>query len=251
MALSGRQEGLTCALAPQGSLRIFEGPQESLTGPTAVHSCKSPTTDPPGLRPLVLCLWRQPVGHRPGSVLALKSLASGRGKEERHLPEASVPRGSGRSMGPWRWTQLWGPQSWMWGRRKKAPAERTRGDRATGTEPVAETLEPPGALSPSTTKKSKKKPKEFIEMVKPETGMPESKEEMVDELELRVKRESLEETILSPVKEEEEAEGARRDGAGWRDDSRVSAAGEDGATGGSHPTAVSSKKKKRKRGTKG
>lgn len=61
-------------------------------------------------------------------------------------------------------------------------------------------LEPPGTLSPSTTRKRKKKPKESVEMVKPETGMPESKEKTVEELEFRVKREPLEETVLSPRK---------------------------------------------------
>lgn len=86
-------------------------------------------------------------------------------------------------------------------------------------------------------------------MVKPETGMPESKEEMVDELELRVKRESLEETILSP----ERRGRSRRSQERW---SRV-----EGTTAGSQlqvktepqeeaiplPGPLSKKKKKEKR----
>lgn len=104
------------------------------------------------------------------------------------------------SMGPWRWTQLWGPWSWMWGRRKKHQLKELEATEPLATEPVAEMLEPPGTLSPSTTRKRKKKPKESVEMVKPETGMPESKEKTVEELEFRVKREPLEETVLSPRK---------------------------------------------------
>uniref|UniRef100_A0A8C6CR07 DNA-directed RNA polymerase I subunit RPA34 n=1 Tax=Moschus moschiferus TaxID=68415 RepID=A0A8C6CR07_MOSMO len=194
--------GLTCAPAPQGSLRIFEGPQESLSG-TLLQSIPSspPPQIPPGLKPRFCAFGGSPPVTGPGSVLALKSLASGKRKKKRHLPEASVPQEAVNEHGTLEVdTALGSPELDVGKKRKKQQLKELEVTEPPATEPVVEMLEPPGALSPSTTKKRKKKPKEFVEMVKPETGMPESKEKIVEELELRVKREPLEETVLSPRK---------------------------------------------------
>ncbi|XP_020753797.2 DNA-directed RNA polymerase I subunit RPA34 [Odocoileus virginianus] len=189
--------GLTCAPAPQGSLRIFEGPQESLTG-TLLQSIPTspPPQIPPGLRPRFCAFGGSPPVTGPGSVLAL-----GKRKKRRHLPEASVPQEAVNEHGALEVdTALGSPELHVGKKKKKQLLKELEMTEPLATEPVAEMLEPPGALSPSTTKKKKKKPKEFVEMVEPETGMPESKEKMVEELELMVKREPLEETVLSPRK---------------------------------------------------
>lgn len=183
--------GLTCAAAPQGSLRIFEGPQESLTG-TLLQSIPAspPPQIPPGLRPRFCAFGGSPPVTGPGSVLAL-----GKRKKRRHLPEASVPQEAvNEHVALEVDTALGSPELHVGKRRKKQQLKELEVTEPLATEPVAERLEPPGALSPSTTKKKTKKPKE------PETGMPESKEKMVEELELMVKREPLEETVLSPRK---------------------------------------------------
>ncbi|XP_061244632.1 DNA-directed RNA polymerase I subunit RPA34 isoform X2 [Bos javanicus] len=194
--------GLTCALAPQGSLRIFEGPQESLTG-TLLQSIPAspPPQIPPGLRPRFCAFGGSPPVTGPGSVLALKSLASGKRKKKRHLPEASVPQEAVNEHGALEVDTALGSLKLDVGKKeKKHQLKELEATEPLATEPVAEMLEPPGTLSPSTTRKRKKKPKESVEMVKPETGMPESKKKTVEELEFRVKREPLEETVLSPRK---------------------------------------------------
>lgn len=133
--------------------------------------------------------------------MALKSLASGKRKKKRHLPEASVPQEAVNEHGALEVDTALGSLKLDVGKKeKKHQLKELEATEPLATEPVAEMLEPPGTLSPSTTRKRKKKPKESVEMVKPETGMPESKEKTVEELEFRVKREPLEETVLSPRK---------------------------------------------------
>eukprot|EP00069_Balaena_mysticetus_P001894 bmy_15597T0 len=192
--------GLTCAPALQGSLRILEGPQESLTGTLLQPIPANPPPQiPPGLKPRFCAFGGSPPVTGPGSVLALKSLASGKRKKKRHVPEASVPQEAVNEPGaPEVDTALGSSEVDVGKKKKKQQLKDLEVTEPLATEPAAEMLEPLGALSPATTKKRKKKPKE-VEMVKPEMGVLESEEKTV-ELELMVKSEPLEETVLSPSK---------------------------------------------------
>lgn len=190
--------GLTSAPALQGSLRIFEGPQESLTGTLLQPIPANPPPQiPPGLKPRFCAFGGSPPVTGPGSVLALKSLASGKRKKKRHVPEASVPQEAVNEPGAL--------EVDVGKKKKKQQLKDLEVTEPLATEPAAEMLEPLGALSPATTKKRKKKPKE-VEMVKPEMGVLESEEKTV-ELELMVKSEPLEETVLSPSKKRKKQTG--------------------------------------------
>uniref|UniRef100_A0A8C3W9D8 DNA-directed RNA polymerase I subunit RPA34 n=1 Tax=Catagonus wagneri TaxID=51154 RepID=A0A8C3W9D8_9CETA len=183
--------GLTCAPSPQGSLRIFEGPQESLTGTLLQPIPANPPPQiPPGLRPRFCAFGGSPPVTGLGSVLVLKSLASGKRKKKRHVPEASFPQEAVPEHRALEVDAALQPPEMDVGKKKKKQQlnELERRD-LLATEPAAEMLEPLGA----TTKKRKKKPKEV------EMGMLESEEKIV-EPELVVKTEPLEETVLSPTK---------------------------------------------------
>ena len=199
--------GLTCAPALQGSLRILEGPQESLTGTLLQPIPANPPPQiPPGLKPRFCAFGGSPPVTGPGSVLALKSLASGKRKKKRHVPEASVPQEAVNEPGaPEVGTALGSSEVDVGKKKKKQQLKDLEVTEPLATEPAAEMLEPLGALSPATTKKRKKKPKE-VEMVKPEMGVLESEEKTV-ELELMVKSEPLEETVLSPSKKRKKQRG--------------------------------------------
>lgn len=110
--------GLTCAPSPQGSLRIFEGPQESLTG-TLLQPI--PASPPPQI-PLASGLGSVPLEAALQSLGLGRSWRQGRGKRRDIFQRPHFLRRPCLSMEPWRWTQLWGPQKWMWGRRRKAAA---------------------------------------------------------------------------------------------------------------------------------
>ncbi|XP_007102763.2 DNA-directed RNA polymerase I subunit RPA34 isoform X2 [Physeter macrocephalus] len=199
--------GLTSAPALQGSLRIFEGPRESLTGTLLQPIPANPPPQiPPGLKPRFCAFGGSPPVTGPGSVLALKSLASGKRKKKRHVPEASVPQEAVSEPGALEVdTALGSSEVDVGKKKKKQQLKDLEVTEPLATEPAAEMLEPLGALSPATTKKRKKKPKE-VEMVKPEMGVLESKEKTV-ELSLMVKSEPLEETVLSPSKKRKKQKG--------------------------------------------
>ncbi|XP_008563215.1 PREDICTED: DNA-directed RNA polymerase I subunit RPA34-like [Galeopterus variegatus] len=192
--------GLTCGPAPQGSLRIFEGPQEFLSRtPLQPIPSSPPPQIPPGLRPRFCAFGGSPPVTGPGSVLALKSPASGKKKKKRQMPEASVTQ---EAVNGYRAleidTALESPETDV-GKKKKQQLKEPE-----VTEPTAEMSEPPGMLLPTTTKKRKKA--KGAKTVKPEVGMPEPEEKTV-KLELVVKTEPLEETVQSPTKKRKKQKG--------------------------------------------
>lgn len=193
--------GLTCAPSPQGSLRIFEGPQESLTGTLLQPIPASPPPQiPPGLRPRFCAFGGSPPVTGLGSVLA-----SGKRKKKRHIPEASFPQEALPEHGALEVdTALGSPEMDVGKKKKKQQLHELERRDSLATEPAAEMSEPLGMLFPSTTKKRKKKPKDV------EVGMLESEEKMV-EPDLVVKTEPLDEAVLSPTKKrrrrQQETEG--------------------------------------------
>ncbi|XP_070258387.1 DNA-directed RNA polymerase I subunit RPA34 isoform X1 [Myotis yumanensis] len=187
--------GLTCAPAPKGSLRILEGPQESLSGiPLQPIPTSPPPQIPPGLRPRFCAFGGSPPVTGPGSALALRSPASGKRKKKRHVSEASVPQEAVNGHGTLEVDTALGPPEMGVGKKKKK--QHPNELEAMKPEPGAEVL---GVLVPSTSKK-KKKPKET------EMGVLEPEEKTV-ELELMIKTEPLQETVLSPTKKRKRHKG--------------------------------------------
>ncbi|KAF6287694.1 hypothetical protein mRhiFer1_002459 [Rhinolophus ferrumequinum] len=197
--------GLTCAPVAQGSLRILEGLQEFLSGtPLQPIPASPPPQIPPGLRPRFCAFGGSPPVTGPGSALALRSPASGKRKKKRHKSEASVPQEAVNGHGTLEVDTALGPPEMDVGKKKKKKQPKElEVMELVATEPLAEVLEPLGLLFPS-TKKKKKKPKD-TEMVERETGMLEQEEPM--ELELMVKTEPLEETVISPTKKRKRQKG--------------------------------------------
>uniref|UniRef100_A0A8D2JQQ6 DNA-directed RNA polymerase I subunit RPA34 n=1 Tax=Sciurus vulgaris TaxID=55149 RepID=A0A8D2JQQ6_SCIVU len=197
--------GLTCAPAPQGSLRIFEGPQESPSGtPLQPIPASPPPQIPPGLRPRFCAFGGRPPVTGPGSTLALKSPALGKRKKKRQMPEASATQEAVNGYGALEVdTTLGSLEVDVGKKKKKQPVEVME---PVVTEPMAEMLEPLGVLFPSTTKKKRKKPK-GAEAVNPQMGMPGPERELV-EPELMVQAESPEESALSPSKRKKRRKGA-------------------------------------------
>ncbi|XP_036131858.1 DNA-directed RNA polymerase I subunit RPA34 [Molossus molossus] len=195
--------GLTCAPAPKGSLRILEGPQESLSGILLQPIPKSPPPQiPPGLRPRFCAFGGSPPVTGPGSALALRSPASGRRKKKRHVPEASIPQEAVNGHGTLEVDIASGFPEEDVGKKKKKKKQHPNElevMKPVSTEPTAEVSEPLGVQFPSTSKK-KKKPKET------EMGVLEPEEKIV-ELELMVKTEPLQETVLSPTKKRKRQKG--------------------------------------------
>ncbi|KAF5910441.1 DNA-directed RNA polymerase I subunit RPA34 [Diceros bicornis minor] len=193
--------GLTCAPALQGRLSIFEGPQESLSGtPLQPIPASPPPQIPPGLRPRFCAFGGSPPVTGPGSALALRSLASGKRKKKRHRPEASIPQEEVNGHGALEVDTALGTLETDVGKKKKKTQQLTELEvmEPVATEPATEMSAPLGVLLPSTIKKKKKKLKE-AEMVEPE--------DKTGELELMVKTEPLEETVLSPTKKRKRRKG--------------------------------------------
>lgn len=198
--------GLTCAPAPCGSLRILESGHKSLSGtPLQPIPASLPPQIPPGLRPRFFAFGGSPPVTGPGSALALRSPASGKKKKKRHKPEASVPQKAINGHGTLEVDTALRPPEMDVGKQKKHQLEALEVMEPVATEPMAEVLEPLGVLFPPTSKKKKKKPKE-TEMVERETGMLEPEEKTM-ELQLMVKTEPLEETVLSPTKKRKRRKG--------------------------------------------
>lgn len=79
--------GLTCAPAPQGNLRIVEGPQEATSGISLQPIPASPVPQiPEGLKPRFCAFGGSPPVTGPGAAFALGN--SGKRKKKRHQPEA-------------------------------------------------------------------------------------------------------------------------------------------------------------------
>ncbi|KAF6076871.1 hypothetical protein HJG60_002414 [Phyllostomus discolor] len=191
---------LTCAPTPRGHLRILEGSHPSLSG-TPLHPIPTspPPQIPPGLRPRFCAFGGSPPVTGPVSALALRSLASGRRKKKKHVPEASSPQEAVNGHGTLEVDTAWGSLEMDVGKKGKKKKQQQQPNELevmmpVATEPTAEMLEPLGMLFPSASKKKKKKPKET------ETVMLEPEEEKTVELELTVKTEPLQQAVLSPTK---------------------------------------------------
>ncbi|KAM8791049.1 DNA-directed RNA polymerase I subunit RPA34 isoform 2-T2 [Rhynchonycteris naso] len=199
--LAPSAEGLTCAPAPKGSLRILEGPQESLSEiPLQPIPASPPPQIPPGLRPRFCAFGGSPPVTGPGSALAPRSLASGKRKSKKHVPETSIPQEAVHGHGTLEVnTALTSPEMDVGKKKKKKQQPSELEVLPVATEPTAEVSEPLGVLFPSANKK-KKKPKET------ETEMLEPEEKTV-ELEFMVKTEPLQETVLSPTKRRKRQKG--------------------------------------------
>ncbi|XP_047566001.1 DNA-directed RNA polymerase I subunit RPA34 [Lutra lutra] len=205
--------GLTCAPAPQGSLRIFDGPQESPSGTLLQPIPASPPPQiPPGLRPRFCAFGGSLPVTGPGSILALKSAASRKRKKKRHTPEALVPQEAVNGLGALEVdTVLGSPDGDVGKKEKKQELREPVVMEPMAAEPTAETSEPPGALFPSTTTKKKKKKKpQGAETDEPEEQKPTPEEKTV-ELERTIKKEPLEEMVLSPTRKKKRQKGTE----GW------------------------------------
>lgn len=229
--------GLTCAPTPQGSLRIFEGPQKSQSGaPLQSIPMSPPPQIPPGLRPRFCAFGGHPPVTGPGSTVALKSPVSGKRKKKQQMSEALATQEAVNGYGTLEVDTTLRSLKVDVGKKKKQSAEVT--------EPTAEMLEPLGVLFPSPTKKRKKKPK-GAEAVDPQVGVPEPGGRTA-EPELTVTTESPEDTALSPGKKrkrKKEAEVEPVEGTVVKSQPQVKVELQEEAT----PLPPRKKKKKEKR----
>ncbi|XP_076987547.1 DNA-directed RNA polymerase I subunit RPA34 [Tamandua tetradactyla] len=187
---------LTCAPAARGSLRIFEGPQETPPGTLQPIPASPPPQIPLGLRPRFCAFGGSPPITGPGSPLSLKTMTSEKREKKKQMPETSVPQEAVNGHGV-----LEVDPHDMSVRKKKKKKQQLQ--EAEVTEPTAEMLEPLGVLFPSTNKK-RKKPKR-TETVEPEMGMLKPEEKTV--LGLVIKTEPLEEMVLPPTKKRKRQKG--------------------------------------------
>uniref|UniRef100_A0A0P6JKU7 DNA-directed RNA polymerase I subunit RPA34 n=1 Tax=Heterocephalus glaber TaxID=10181 RepID=A0A0P6JKU7_HETGA len=191
--------GLSCAPAPQGSLRIIEGPQRPLSGvPLQPIPTSPPPQIPPGLRPRFCAFGGSPPVTGLGSPVAPKSPSLEK-RKKRQMPESSTTQEAVNGYGASEVeTEMdVGKKK----KKKKHQLEEPGVMEPMVMEPKTEVSEPLGALFPLTSKKRKRQPKGA------ETVEPTEKRE---ELESVVTPESPEETILSPTKKrkrQKEAEG--------------------------------------------
>ncbi|KAF7472905.1 Hypothetical predicted protein [Marmota monax] len=187
--------GLTCAPTPQGSLRIFESPQKSLSGtPLQPIPMNPPPQIPPGLRPRFCAFGGQPPVTGPGSTLALKPPVLGKRKKKKQMPEAEASREAVNGYEALEVDPTLRSLKVDVGKKKKKKLPTEVAEPAM-IEPTAELLGPLGVLVPPTTKK-RKKPK-GAEAVDPQVGVPEPEGQMA-EPELAVKTEPPEEAAPSP-----------------------------------------------------
>ncbi|XP_029782459.1 DNA-directed RNA polymerase I subunit RPA34 [Suricata suricatta] len=240
--------GLACAPAPQGSLRILERSQEPPSG-TLLQPI--PTSPPPqipsDLRPRFCAFGGSLPVTGPGSALALKSPTSKKKKKKRQTPEAPVPQEAVNGLrAPVVDTALGSPERDVAKRKKKQEPQELEAMEPATAESTAETLEPLGALLPSsTTRKRKKKPRE-ADTAGPEQQLPEPGDKTL-ELELAVRTEPLEETVLSPPRKRKRHKGTegREPGEKVLDESQLKAEPPEDAV------SLPSSKKKKKRKEKG
>ncbi|XP_005412582.1 PREDICTED: DNA-directed RNA polymerase I subunit RPA34 isoform X2 [Chinchilla lanigera] len=223
--------GLTCAPAPQGSLRIIEGPQEPLSGlPLQPIPTSPPPQIPPGLRPRFCAFGGSPPVTGPGSPLALKSPSSGK-RKKRQVPEGCTAQVAvnGHAVPEVETEMDVGKKK----KKRKHQLEEPGLMEPAGTEPRSEMSEPLGVLVPPTSKKHKRQPKE-AETVQPT--------ERTAELDSVAKTESPKEAALSPTKKRKrqtEVEGMQLEGVTVQSQPQV--------TGELQEEAIPAKKKKKKK----
>ncbi|KAM6223644.1 DNA-directed RNA polymerase I subunit RPA34 [Rhynchocyon petersi] len=220
---SAEAEGeLTCAPAPQGSLRIFEGPQKSFSGiPLQPIPASLPPQIPPGLRPRFCAFGGSPPVTGPGSDSSLKTPAPRKKKKKRKEPEPSAPweTVNGHVIQEVE-TALGSPEMVEKQQQLQEPEMMER----LGTEVTADTPEALGLPSTPNTKKRKKKHLRGTEVGELFMGLPEP-EGKLEELNLGVQTESLEEKVISPTKKRKKQKGGEgtRPVEGLRDTSPVQA----------------------------
>ncbi|XP_055105486.2 DNA-directed RNA polymerase I subunit RPA34 isoform X2 [Symphalangus syndactylus] len=192
--------GLTCASAPQGTLRILESPQQSLSGsPLQPIPASPPPQIPPGLRPRFCAFGGNPPVTGPRSALAPNLLTSGKKKKEMQVTEAPVTQEAVNGHRALEVDMALGSPEMDVRKKKKKKNQQLKEAEAAGpvgTEPTVETLEPLGVLFPSTTKK-RKKPKGT------ETFEPENKTVKPEQ----INTEPLEDTVLSLTKKRRRQKG--------------------------------------------
>ncbi|XP_049477142.1 DNA-directed RNA polymerase I subunit RPA34 [Panthera uncia] len=151
--------GLTCAPAPQGSLRIFEGSQESPPGTLLQPIPTSPPPQiPPDLRPRFCAFGGGLPVTGPGSALALKSPASKKRKKKRQIPEAPAPQEAVNGLGALAVdTALGSPDVAKKKKKKKQEPPELEVMELVTAEPAAKMPEPPEALFPSSTTRKRKR----------------------------------------------------------------------------------------------
>ncbi|XP_028634496.1 DNA-directed RNA polymerase I subunit RPA34 [Grammomys surdaster] len=148
---------LTCAPAPNGSLRIMEGPPECLISRVPLQPI--PTSLPPqipaGLRPCFSAFGGSPPVTGPGSASALRSPTSGKKKKKRKGTEASDPQEAVNRHGILEVETAWGNLGMDVKKKKKKRHHVGQGEmEAEVVEPEAE-LPVPSATSSKKRKKSK------------------------------------------------------------------------------------------------
>ncbi|XP_012508696.1 PREDICTED: DNA-directed RNA polymerase I subunit RPA34 [Propithecus coquereli] len=228
--------GLTCVPAPQGCLRIIEGPQQSLSGTLLQPIAASPPPQiPPGLKPRFCAFGGNLPVTGPGSALAQKSPTSGKRKKKMQMPEASVTREAVNGHGALEVDKALGsPETDVEKKKKKQQLKEPEVTELAATEPTAETLEALGVQLPSATKKKKHKGAE--------TSEPDEKT-----VELKpVKTEPLEETVLSPTKKRKRPKETKEmePGEGMRVESQLQVKAEPQEEAISLPPAKKRKKEK-------
>ncbi|KAM6153360.1 DNA-directed RNA polymerase I subunit RPA34 [Erethizon dorsatum] len=231
--------GLTCAPAPQGNLRIIEGPQEPLSRiPLQPIPTSPPPQIPPGLRPRFCAFGGSPPVTGPGSRLALKSPSSGK-RKERQVPGGGTTLVEMNGHGaPEVETEVDVGKKKK--KKRKHQLEEPGVTEAVVTEPKAEMSEPLGVLFPPTSKKWKRQPKEAETMEPTEKRV---------ELEPVAKTQSPEETVLSPTKgdRQEEMEGMEPEGATVESQPQVKEEPQEEAIPGKKKKKKKKEKKKEKR----
>lgn len=192
---------LACAPAPNGSLRIMEGPQEYLISRVPLQPI--PTSLPPqipaGLRPRFSAFGGSPPVTGPGSASALRSPTSGKRKKKRKDAEASdTQEAVNRHEAVMKVETAWGDLG-MDVKKKRKRHHVDEEAEAKGMEPVAELAELPVPSATSSKKRKKSKGAETLQA-----------EEDPGHMEPVAQTEPPEEPFLSPTKKrkrQREAEG--------------------------------------------
>lgn len=155
---------LACAPAPNGSLRIMEGPQEYLISRVPLQPI--PTSLPPqipaGLRPRFSAFGGSPPVTGPGSASALRSPTSGKRKKKRKDAEASDAQEAVNRHEAMKVETAWGDLR-VDVKKKRKRQHVVEETEAEGMQPVAELAELPVPSATSSKKRKKSKGAETLQ----------------------------------------------------------------------------------------
>lgn len=192
---------LACAPAPNGSLRIMEGPQEYLISRVPLQPI--PTSLPPqipaGLRPRFSAFGGSPPVTGPGSASVLRSPTSGKRKKKRKDAEASDTQEAVNRHEAMKVETAWGDLG-MDVKKKRKRHHVDEEAEAKGMEPLAELAELPVPSATGSKKRKKSKGAETLQA-----------EEDPGHMEPVAQTEPPEGPFLSPTKKrkrQKQAEGA-------------------------------------------